>query len=476
MFHDQAIIKYSVHRMKHLPLLFALFSVSFYGSATAQTIAPFKAGDKVMFVGNSITEAGFYHSFIWLYYMTRFPARRIAVYNRGVGGDDIGQMNERLSVEVFPEKPTVIALTFGMNDSGYFEYLNAKKDSLATAKVERSHTNYLKVEEKLRGHPEIRKIIFTTAPYDETTTTAKNNYYPGKAKTIDRIIEFQKATAQKNGWEFLDLNHQMTAINLQQQAKNPAYSLSPGDRIHPGVGGHLVMAYFFLKAQGLAGKVVANVNVDAAQKKIITAENSKITNLAAGPTAVSFDYLAGALPFPMDTLPRMWNSKSTQAEALDVIPFTQEFNQERIAVQNLEDGHYLLKIDGQKVGEWTANDFSAGVNLAAQMNTTQYQQAIAVRDLNAERMEIEKRFRQYNWVEFDVLRERGLLRKHSQAALDTVKSLLNSGFVRGNYENWTKARIPAISQAWNEEMNLLVDKIYANNKPVTHRIAVEKIK
>ena len=31
----------------------------------------------MVFVGNSITHGGHYHSFIWLYYMTRFPDKPI---------------------------------------------------------------------------------------------------------------------------------------------------------------------------------------------------------------------------------------------------------------------------------------------------------------------------------------------------------------------------------------------------------------
>ena len=39
------------------------------------------------------------------------------------------------------------------------------------------------------------------------------------------------------------------------------------DRIHPSTDGHLVMAYLFLKAQGLAGKLVADIRIDGAGKK-----------------------------------------------------------------------------------------------------------------------------------------------------------------------------------------------------------------
>ena len=33
----------------------------------AQQVLPFKNGDKVVFMGNSITDGGHYHSYIWLY-------------------------------------------------------------------------------------------------------------------------------------------------------------------------------------------------------------------------------------------------------------------------------------------------------------------------------------------------------------------------------------------------------------------------
>ncbi|WP_431214000.1 hypothetical protein ACQ86N_03700 [Puia sp. P3] len=53
----------------------------------SQPITPFQTGDRVVFVGNSITEAGYYESYIWLYYMLHYPGRRITVYNAGIGGD-----------------------------------------------------------------------------------------------------------------------------------------------------------------------------------------------------------------------------------------------------------------------------------------------------------------------------------------------------------------------------------------------------
>ena len=89
----------------------------------AQTTIPrFEEGERVVFVGNSITHGGHYHSFIWLYYMTRFPNMPIRIFNGGIGGDTAYDMNKRLDGDIFSKNPTVLMVTFGMNDSGYYEF------------------------------------------------------------------------------------------------------------------------------------------------------------------------------------------------------------------------------------------------------------------------------------------------------------------------------------------------------------------
>ena len=51
------------------------------------------------------------------------------------------------------------------------------------------------------------------------------------------------------------------------------FSLTPNDRIHPDYDGHLVMAYLFLKTQGLANKPVADFSVNAKTKQVTKAVN-----------------------------------------------------------------------------------------------------------------------------------------------------------------------------------------------------------
>ena len=123
-------------------------------SGSAQSVAPFQKGDRVVFVGNSITDGGHYHSYIWLYYMTHYPNSRIDVFNAGIGGDVAGQIFDRLNTDVFSRKPTVITLTFGMNDTGYMEFLKPDADQVAKQKIQISCNSFLQIEKKLK---ELRK-------------------------------------------------------------------------------------------------------------------------------------------------------------------------------------------------------------------------------------------------------------------------------------------------------------------------------
>ena len=68
------------------------------------------------------------------------------------------------------------------------------------------------------------------------------------------------------------------------------------------------MAWLFLKAQGLAGKKVAAVGIDATTKQVVTADNCKVSNVAASDGGISFEYLANSLPFPSDTVSRLWEN------------------------------------------------------------------------------------------------------------------------------------------------------------------------
>jgi len=446
-------------------------------SSPAQTVRPFKQGDRVVFVGNSITDGGRYHAYIWLYYMTHYPTRRITCFNAGIGGDVIGQMADRFDYDVLSKKPTVLTLTWGMNDSGYFEWYRKDAQGFMDKRLVNTYETYAKLENRLKSMPKIRTILIGGSPYDETTKFSSKNYYPGKSVQLAKMVAHQEESAKNNHWGFVDFYHPMDSINKQGQLRDTAFSLTPNDRIHPDNNGHLVMAYLFLKAQGLANNVVADISVNAADKKVEKAINSTVSRVTATNNGISFNYLAKSLPYPLDTLPRGWGSRFSQSDALKVVPFMKRFNQELLIVKNLKGGKYDLVIDGERMNSFTAVELSSGINMAQISNTPQYQQAIQIRELNEERWDIERRIRMYVWVEYDFLKGKGLLHNDSNAALDSVKKYSAKDiFLNANKDTYSRARYVALRDAWQKEMDVLIDKIYAINKPVVHKIEIVPVK
>jgi hypothetical protein len=364
-----------------------------------------------------------------------------------------------------------------MNDTGYFEWNQKDTAVFSKEKVKIAIDRYAFLDEKLKKISTVKKIFILGSPYDETTTSNPNNLFHGKAAAFEHLISFQQATAIKNGWSYVDFYRPMIAINLQKQATNPAFSLTPNDRIHPDNDGHLVMAYLFLKAQGLANNVVADISINATNKKTEKAINCAITNVASTNETVSFDYLANSLPYPLDTIPRGWGNKAKQSQALLLIPFMQEFDKELLTVNGLKDGNYLLTIDNQPITTYTAQQLSTGVNLAEQTNTPQYRQATIVRELNEDRWEMERKTREYAYVQYDLLRDKGLLFADNIAAMDAVeKEARKNPFINGDKGTYMKMQFKPYRDAWQQEMNVIIDEIYSINKPAKHNIQLTKVK
>ena len=405
-----------------------------YTATFAQTVKPFKEGERAVFLGNSITDGGHYHSYIWLYYMTRFPNMPIRIFNGGIGGDTAFDMNKRLDADIFAMQPSVLMVTFGMNDSGYFEYNGDKAKEFGEEKYQESIKNYQQMEKRFKELPKTRIVMLGTSPYDETVQLKEGNLFKTKNETIKRIVEYQKESAAKNGWEFSDLNAPMVALNQQFQQKDPAFTLCGSDRIHPDNDGHMVMAYLFLKAQGFVGKDVANMEINANKKEAVKAENCTVSNIRKIGNELSFDYLAEALPYPLDTIARGWGQKKSQAEVTKVVPFMEDMNREMLKVSGLK-GNYKLLIDDE-----------------------------------------ERSFREFAWTQFAFFQQKGLLNANNRKAIEVMdENVEKNAWLKGHRDSYTRMMSDAVREARQQEMDVLISKIYEVNKPVVRKIVLRKI-
>lgn len=453
-------------------LVYGIGLVVWVAGLSAQNVAPFGEGDRIAFVGNSITCGGHYHSYIWLYYMTHFPDRRIDIFNEGIGGDVAEMIYKRLD-KVFEHRPTVVTLSFGMNDVGYRDYDAPGADSIGRSLVQKACRDYVWIETAYKQHPQVKKILIGSSPYDETSRFNRVAF-PGKNRLIQEIADFLEREAGKNKWGFVDFNRPMVAINQYEQQRDSTFTLCGKDRIHPSTDGHLVMAYLFLKAQGLAGRPVADIRIDAARRKVDRAENCGVYDLEVSPGRVAFTYRGNSLPYPLDPVPYE-DEKRTQADAAQVIPFLDEMSYEGLVVKGLANGYYLLKIENQTIGRFTAGELKRGINLALFPNTPQYRQAAEVARMNEARWLKERRMREYYWVEYNLMRQTGMLWACNEAAVDTLRKYRPGDvFLQGNGDLWLQYMHPGIRKDCRREQQKLVDLIYERNKPVPLKIEIIK--
>jgi lysophospholipase L1-like esterase len=459
--------------MKQIILsVIALMGVVF--TATPQSVTPFKDGDRAVFLGNSITDGGHYHSYIWLYYMTRFPDMDLRVVNAGVGGDTALNMVNRFDTDVTNHRPTVLTVTFGMNDTGYFEYNGDDAAAFGERKYKETVDNYKLLEERLKGLLDTRVVQLGGSPYDETAKI-ENTAFRGKNAVMQRVVEFQKASADENGWEFVDFNAPMVVINAEQQATDPAFALCGSDRVHPGNDGHMVMAYLYLKAQGFVGREVADVEIDARKATTLKSVNAEITDVRKNGHDLTFDYLAGSLPYPLDTLNRS-RGTNPQSYITRLVPsFTEDMNREMLTVKGLARGNYKLLIDGEYIGTWNNTRFADGINLAEQTWTPQYQQAMSVMYLNEYRWELERTFRELAWINYNFFRPHGMLFAYDRASVEEIDKYLDDGWIRMHKSRYAAYLSKDVREARLSEMEGLIEQIYTINKPQRRTITLHKV-
>jgi lysophospholipase L1-like esterase len=370
-----------------LLLLLALFAWSaFAATAPPGSAQPFQAGDTVCWVGDSITHGGTYHAIVELFYATRFPDRNIRYYNAGISGDRAsGVMSDeayRLKVDILGHKPTVAPIMLGMNDVGRGDYGADKSGPDVDQKRQHSLDLY---EENMRKLMDsltkagARLILIQPSIFDQTTTLPGAGFNAiGSNDAIGKCSLKIEQWAKDYHAGTVNFYGVMNEINAREQKKDPNYTLIGKDRIHPGPVGHFVMAYTFLKAQNMP-REVAVISVNAKKEIPGALVNGEVRHIKKSATGVEFDAFERSLPLvvPDDAKP-----------ALVLVPFMSELNQETLAVAGLGKGQYTLKIDDEEIGDFTAAQLTAGINLADNAKTPQYQQSSTATKISADRTKV----------------------------------------------------------------------------------------
>jgi lysophospholipase L1-like esterase len=224
--------------------------------------APSLAHQRVLVLGDSITQDGRYVSFLEYYLHT--VGQQADLISIGLSSETVSGLSEksedhprpcvleRLDRALQAVKPTVVLACYGMNDGIYHPS--------APERLAAFHNGLRELIAQVRNRG-ATLVLITPPVFDPLPLKAKvvpagapEFGYKHPFEGYDAVLaEFAAAEValHLDGVTVIDLHTPMAAALAERRQQNPSFSFAP-DGIHPGDLGHLVMARIIANGLGLA--------------------------------------------------------------------------------------------------------------------------------------------------------------------------------------------------------------------------------
>ena len=205
----------------------------------------FQSGDKVLFIGDSITDCGRrddhgpfgngYVSKIVELITAKYPERQIDYVNRGIGGDVVEGLEQRWDADVIVERPDWLSVNIGIN--------NASRQLTADLPTEEYLPKWEACYRRIlsRVKEELGTELFMFEIFYIGTDVAEPRPVPVDAynKVIHNLANEFNARLVKTSEAF---HHAVAARSGKLWTTQ--------DGVHPNAEGHMLMALEFLKQTG----------------------------------------------------------------------------------------------------------------------------------------------------------------------------------------------------------------------------------
>ena len=332
-----------------LGALCAVGAVSVQADAPAQKTGafPFHDGDRVVFLGDSITEQRLYTTYLETYLLTRFPGWNLQFRNAGWGGDTSYlrtrgvPADQALQRDVLDLRPTVVTIDFSMNDGGYGGFNQGLYD--------RHMAGETAIVRQLKAAG-VRPIVLTSSAVEKNEP---GDDAMGYNETLGQFAAGDASVAAKAGVPFADQFRPFIAAINRLRATDPKLRLS-GDVVHPGNPGHLMMADFILTGLN-APAFVSSATLNARRGSVSHTDGTTITDVVrTSEGGLTFRRLDRALVFPIEPSAR---------PVLQLVPVADDLNRYIVQVTDLAPGDYTISVNGTPVTHCSADQLAAGVNL-----------------------------------------------------------------------------------------------------------------
>lgn len=192
---------------------------------------------KILFFGDSITDMGrsreansnsafaFGEGYVFLAsadIMKKYP-NRFEILNRGIGGNRIVDLYERIKCDVWNHKPDVLSILIGVNDV-WHEI--ARQNGVEIDRFEKVYR--MLIEDTLKVLPNVKIMILEPYVLEGTSTTENFERF----KDVYNYAKVAKKIASDYGLTFVPLQEKLSAL-----AEENGASYYMADGVHPDVPG-----------------------------------------------------------------------------------------------------------------------------------------------------------------------------------------------------------------------------------------------
>ncbi len=301
-----------------------------------------RKGDRIVFLGDSITEQQLYTNYVEAYLASRYPELKLTFFNAGWGGDTAPGGCARLDRDVLALKPDVVTICYGMNDGGYCPMKPEIRDAFVGGM--RQLVSRLKAAD-------VRVVLLTPGMVDVSVNpdlrTVEYNIRSLRALS-DEVL----ALAAAEQLPVADLHKLMNDVDAAAKAAEPSFCMIP-DSVHPDPAGHLVMAFGLLQALGVPPRS-EELTVDLTTRQSISAPQTSIKHLRHTRDGDALEVRFDRLPFFVEAAAR---------KVLPYLPFQQTYNEVKLRVAGIAQERAYIRTGATRTASMPRAAFEQGHNL-----------------------------------------------------------------------------------------------------------------